>query len=244
METAANVPGPPQGGVPSARREVLRELLGRGPATAAELARILGVTPTAVRRQLASLLEAGQVSEREQYHRGPRGRGRPAKEYMVTGAGRAVFHQGYDDLAMQAMAALVETAGPQAVEKLGERRCDEVETQYEERRRTDPQENPVELLAELLDQQGYVARVDALPAGAQLCQHNCPVADVAAAYPELCEVETKVFARLLGSHVQRLATIAHGDGICTTHIPSPNPTPGHIRPDAPGTDNHREATST
>jgi hypothetical protein len=24
---------------------------------------------------------------------------------------------------------------------------------------------------------------------------------------------------LLGTHVQRLATIAHGDGICTTHIP-------------------------
>ncbi|MFW6188461.1 MAG: transcriptional regulator, partial [Actinomycetota bacterium] len=25
--------------------------------------------------------------------------------------------------------------------------------------------------------------------------------------------------RLLGTHVQRLATIAHGDGVCTTHIP-------------------------
>ncbi|NUR80964.1 MAG: transcriptional regulator, partial [Dermatophilaceae bacterium] len=23
----------------------------------------------------------------------------------------------------------------------------------------------------------------------------------------------------VGSHVQRLATIAHGDGVCTTHIP-------------------------
>jgi hypothetical protein len=26
---------------------------------------------------------------------------------------------------------------------------------------------------------------------------------------------------LLGTHVQRLATIAHGDGICTTHVPAP-----------------------
>ena len=25
--------------------------------------------------------------------------------------------------------------------------------------------------------------------------------------------------RLVGTHVQRLATIAHGDGVCTTHIP-------------------------
>jgi predicted ArsR family transcriptional regulator len=46
------------------------------------------------------------------------------------------------------------------------------------------------------------------------------VAHVAEEFPELCEAETEVFARLLGTHVQRLATIAHGDGVCTTHVPS------------------------
>jgi hypothetical protein len=34
----------------------------------------------------------------------------------------------------------------------------------------------------------------------------------------LCEAETEAFGRLLGTPVQRLATIAHGDGICTTHV--------------------------
>ena len=33
------------------------------------------------------------------------------------------------------------------------------------------------------------------------------------------EAETEIFAELLGTHVQRLATIAHGDGVCTTFIP-------------------------
>jgi len=28
-----------------------------------------------------------------------------------------------------------------------------------------------------------------------------------------------VISRLVGTHVQRLATIANGDGVCTTHIP-------------------------
>jgi hypothetical protein len=41
---------------------------------------------------------------------------------------------------------------------------------------------------------------------------------VAAEFPELCEAETEAFSRLLGTPVQRLATIAHGDGICTTHV--------------------------
>ena len=54
--------------------------------------------------------------------------------------------------------------------------------------------------------------------GEQLCQHHCPVAHVAAEYPQLCEAETEAFGRLLGLPVQRLATIAHGDGICTTHV--------------------------
>ena len=44
---------------------------------------------------------------------------------------------------------------------------------------------------------------------------------MAAEFPQLCEAETAVIGRLVGTHVQRLATIAHGDGICTTHIPGP-----------------------
>jgi predicted ArsR family transcriptional regulator len=54
--------------------------------------------------------------------------------------------------------------------------------------------------------------------GAQICQHHCPVAHVAAEFPQLCEAETEAFGRLLGAPVRRLATIAHGDGICTTHV--------------------------
>jgi len=60
-----------------------------------------------------------------------------------------------------------------------------------------------------------------ISSGGQLCQHHCPVAQVAAEFPQLCEAETEVISRLVGTHVQRLATIAHGDGICTTHIPDP-----------------------
>ncbi|HEV2374196.1 MAG TPA: metalloregulator ArsR/SmtB family transcription factor [Streptosporangiaceae bacterium] len=58
--------------------------------------------------------------------------------------------------------------------------------------------------------------------GEQLCQHHCPVSHVAAVFPQLCEAETEAFARLLGTPVQRLATIAHGDGICTTHVTAPS----------------------
>ena len=56
-------------------------------------------------------------------------------------------------------------------------------------------------------------------AGEQLCQQHCPVSHVAHEFPQLCEAETEAIGRVLGRHVQRLATIAHGDGVCTTCIP-------------------------
>ena len=55
--------------------------------------------------------------------------------------------------------------------------------------------------------------------GVQLCQHHCPVSHVAEEFPELCETEREAFAEVLGTHVQRLATIINGDCACTTHVP-------------------------
>jgi predicted ArsR family transcriptional regulator len=84
-----------------------------------------------------------------------------------------------------------------------------------------PADRKAVVLAERLTADGYAAAAAPAPrrGGEQLCQHHCPVAHVAEQFPVLCEAETEVFARLLGTHVQRLATIAHGDGVCTTYIP-------------------------
>jgi len=71
----------------------------------------------------------------------------------------------------------------------------------------------------VLTARGYAAQARAAGSGMQLCQHHCPVAHVAAEFPVLCEAETAAFAELLGTHVQRLATIARGDSACTTHVP-------------------------
>ena len=79
---------------------------------------------------------------------------------------------------------------------------------------------PAEALARVFTQNGYAASVRDLPVvGEQLCQQHCPVSHVAHEFPQLCEAETEAIASVLGTHVQRLATIAHGDGVCTTCIP-------------------------
>ena len=201
------------------RDRVSRSILLHGPSTAAELAGRLGLTPAAVRRHLAVLLEVRRLTSREQRVYGHRGRGRPAKVFCLTDAGRDEFFQAYDRLAILALDYLADAAGPDAVHRFAERAMAPIEGAFAEAT-PDPQDR-AEALVEVLNAQGYVASLRPVASGHQLCQYHCPVAPVARAHPELCAAETRVFSRLLDSHVQRLATIAHGDGVCTTHIPNP-----------------------
>ena len=203
------------------RERVARSILENGPSTAAALGARLGLTSAAVRRHLDTLLGDGMIEAREPRVHGQRGRGRPAKVFALTDAGRDAFEQAYDDLAVSAMRFLVETGGERLVGDFARRRVGELEERYRHLVGGAAPEERVTALANALSEDGYAASAQASPTGSgeQLCQHHCPVAHVAEQFPQLCEAETEVFARLLGTHVQRLATIAHGDGICTTHIP-------------------------
>jgi predicted ArsR family transcriptional regulator len=201
------------------RERVAASILENGPSTAAVLAQRLSLTPAAVRRHLDHLLAVGAVEAREPRSYGQRGRGRPAKVFVLTDSGRDTFFQAYDDLAASALRFLADVGGSEAVSDFARRRTAELEERYRGVVESAPPGERTEALARALTSDGYAASVQTAPVGDQLCQHHCPVAHVAAEFPQLCEAETEVFARLLGSHVQRLATIAHGDGVCTTNVP-------------------------
>ena len=204
----------------STRHRVATSILEHGPSTAAELAKRLGLTPAAIRRHLDVLLASGHLEARERRIYGARGRGRPAKVFVLTDAGRSVFYTAYDDLAIDALDFLAASAGPDAVTLFAEARMAQSEKRYHKRMAdVAPETTPARALAIALSEDGYVASTLPSASGEQLCQHHCPVAHVAQRFPQICEVETAAFSRLLGVHVQRLATIAHGDGVCTTHVP-------------------------
>jgi predicted ArsR family transcriptional regulator len=241
------------------RHEVARLLLEQGPMTAVVVAEQLGISPAAVRRHLDALLADGEAETRDAPRRGPRGRGRPAKLFLLTEAGRARFGHAYDDLAVSAIRFLAEHAGEDAVRAFAERRVAKLVEPH--RLAITGSGDPAaraEALAAALSREGYAASTRQVgapagpgqhvagrrnaagagqnvpsggqPAGAQLCQHHCPVAHVAAEFPQLCEAETEAFAKLLGTHVQRLATIARGDSACTTHVPATAGHPAHPEP--------------
>ncbi|WP_399065703.1 ArsR family transcriptional regulator [Streptomyces winkii] len=212
------------------RNRVARSILDHGPSTAAELALRLELTQAAVRRHLDSLVSEGVVEPREKRVYGSRGRGRPAKVFALTDCGRDAFDQDYDKLAADALRWIAQSAGggergAAAVADFARARVAAQAEQYRRELERVPREERTRALAEALTKDGYAATARSAPAsagapaGEQLCQHHCPVAHTAEQFPQLCEAETEVFSRLLGTHVQRLATIAHGDGVCTTFVP-------------------------
>ena len=209
----------------STRHRVVRSILVEGPSTAAALGERLDLTPAAVRRHLDQLVEDGSVVARDPRPSAQRGRGRPAKVFALTERGREGFDQHYDDLAVHALRFVRETGGETAVKAFADQRVAFIEERYDEVAARRPDLSPVEVVAAVLTDEGYAAAVRGLPmvnqqsAGEQLCQQHCPVSHVAHEFPQLCEAETEAISRVLGRHVQRLATIAHGDGVCTTCIP-------------------------
>ena len=206
------------------RDAIARSILENGPSTASTLSQRLSLTPAGIRRHLDLLVADGILEARDPRVGSTRGRGRPSKVFLMTDEGRSQFEHSYDDLAVAALKFMATHSGDHLVTAFAESRAEDIE------RKATPylakSAKKIDALATFLTEQGYAASVEKRGTGEEICQHHCPIAHVAAQYPQLCEAETQAFSRLLGTHVQRLATIAHGDGVCTTYIPQLTTTAG------------------
>ncbi|MBY6311803.1 MULTISPECIES: helix-turn-helix transcriptional regulator [Nocardiaceae] len=208
----------------STRSAVVDLLLEEGPISASEVASRLGISAAGVRRHLDALVESGAARVSSAVGPRSRGRGRPAKMFALTSHGRSRLGHAYDDLAGAAMREIRAIGGDDAVRVFAKRRILSIV------RDVTPADGSAEsaaatadAIARALSEAGFAASTRPVGAGVQICQHHCPVSHVAEEFPELCAAEREAFADLLGTHVQRLATIANGDCACTTHVPLGTP---------------------
>lgn len=229
--------------VESRTRERVRHAVSEhGPVTASRIAGDLGLTAAAVRRHLDALSAEGAITERD----GPaavggRGRGRPARAFVLSEAGHARLENQYDGVATAALHFLADQAGEEAVEEFARQRVAEFEERYADLLDAagDDIEARTRALAEALSAEGYAASARPVGrgspfAGVQLCQGHCPLQHVATEFRQFCDAETDAFSRLLRVHVQRLATLAGGEHVCTTFVP----TASLSRPPTPDTAAH------
>jgi predicted ArsR family transcriptional regulator len=206
------------------RERVLQLIVSDGPVNAAKLADILGLTPAGVRRHISYLEDSGQIQVyTDKPEKGVRGR--PSRQYVATNRAHVEMPSAYSGIAAEALAFIAEKAGSEAVEEFAAHRFASFEEKYASGiTATDPHER-AEQLAKALNAEGFAASirpVSGVPM-LQLCQGHCPVQDVAAQFPQLCEAEAKLFSKILGTHTQRLVTLAGGGHVCTTNVPVNRP---------------------
>ncbi|MCM6776684.1 transcriptional regulator [Nocardia sp. CDC159] len=203
------------------RAAVVQLLLEEGPITATAIGQRLGLSPAGVRRHLDALIESGEARATRSAPWQQKGRGRPAKQYQLTAAGRGRLGHAYDDLAGAAMRQLRAIGGDRAIVDFARQRVATIVAGIDKLARHTPDATAAKAdeIAEAFTDAGFAASTRKVGAGVQICQHHCPVSHVAEEFPELCAAELEAFRDLLGTHVQRLATIANGDCACTTHVP-------------------------
>ena len=215
-----------------AAERLAHSLLDMGPSTAADLATRLQMTSAGIRRQLGALQEFGLVAAAERAPYGPAPsprRGRPSLVFSLTAAGRSALSDTYDDLGIAALRFVQQNLGDEGIAAFAQQRATVLVETLGIGSSMDCGDVDIEAtvleMALSLTGAGYAASVDTGDSAVtvQLCQHNCPIVDAAAEFPELCDAETAALGVALGRHVTRLATLAHGDGVCTTVIPRENP---------------------
>lgn len=196
--------------VGAAARRLVEFLAQAGPSTVATMAAHQRTSATAVRRPLKELVDHGFVEAHAQAPFGPspeRGRGRPSQVYGLTAAGRSLAGASYEDLAVTALTYLHDHLGDAAVRDFAETRAARIVPE-----RVDS----LDELIEVMSVHGVTGSVEPGPGqGQQVCLHHCPVEHAARHHPQICEAETAAMSSALGRPVVRLATLGHGDAVCT-----------------------------
>jgi len=195
------------------RQRILVLLRRHGRLSAPRLADLLQLTSVGVRRHLALLERDGLVSATVEKPR----RGRPTAHYRLTDAGLETFPRHYDEVAREVISFLKDRDAP-ALHQFLAWRNERLAASYAHRVDGATLAERAEALAEVLNEEGFMAEVESAPGGLRLCQHNCTVEHLAAELPDLCASEAKLFERLLGTPVEREATIVDGAVRCVTRV--------------------------
>ncbi|HEV8424578.1 MAG TPA: HTH domain-containing protein [Actinomycetes bacterium] len=195
------------------RDRILVLLRRHGRLSAPRLAELLQLTSVGVRRHLALLERDGLVVSATEKPK----RGRPTAVYRLTDAGLETFPRHYDEVASEALAFLKDRDAATLAQFLAWRN-ERLAASYAGRVVGATLAERTDALAEVLNEQGFMAEVEPAEGGLRLCQHNCTVEHLATELPDLCASEAELFERLLKTPVEREMTIVEGAVRCVTRI--------------------------
>jgi predicted ArsR family transcriptional regulator len=189
----------------------------RGPQTASDLGKAMGVTGEAARQQLVRLAADGLIVATTE----ARGVGRPAQVWNLTAAGNARFPDAHAELTAQLIDSIRTHVGEAALDQLIDARSAKSKAAY-----AAALEGSADLgervarLAEARTKEGYMAESRAEGKGVILIENHCPICVAATACQGFCRAELDTFREVLGPNasVERTEHIVAGDRRCAYRI--------------------------
>ena len=206
------------------RGDVLLELKRAQPLTARELADKLGVSRNAIRHHLKELEAAALI----EYGREQRGVGAPTFAFRLSEAGEALFPRAYEETLTQLLAWVAEKSGRAAAVEVFEDHYRELTRKVLAEFDGADQSERVDLVARLMNEQGYMAEWQEAAGTFRLAEHNCAIRAVAERFPEVCAAEQRFLRDVLGAAVERRTHITSGCNACEYTITF-GPQPGGPR---------------
>jgi iron-sulfur cluster biosynthesis transcriptional regulator SufR len=195
------------------RERVLHLLKLKGSMTADQIADELGITSMGVRRHLITMERDGLL----QYRVKQRGQGRPGFVYSLTERGDEFFPRTYPQWANSLLDTVRALDGDKGVERLFDKRTEELSRQYRQRLLGKNLQEKVTELAKIRSEEGYMADWEALDEKTfVLREHNCAICLIAKQYQSACSHELDLFKKALtDADVIREEHIVKGDKMCT-----------------------------
>jgi predicted ArsR family transcriptional regulator len=202
-----------------AQDRVLYPLKTKGPQTAAQVARRLGVTPMAVRQHLYQLKAEGLVEFIDERRKV----GRPARLWSLTPKAAARFPDSHAELTVEVIGAVRAAFGEAGLDRLLSERTRRQIKDYSARMRSAGSSllKRAEALAAIRREQGYMAECSRQRDGSiLLAENHCPICAAASTCQGLCREELALFRTVLGdkAQVERTDHILAGARRCAYRI--------------------------
>jgi predicted ArsR family transcriptional regulator len=195
------------------RRQLLRHLLrNKRGATVDELGQRLGVTRTAIRQHLASLMRDGLIGPGETRASG----GRPKQLFVLTDKGREAFPRHYSWFAQLLIEAMAQEHGATGLRTRLGRIAAAVVAQLRHRApETGTRREKVAQLSSLMDELGYDARMAKDVGGAPAIEaDNCVFHELAMKNPVICHFDLALMSSYTGAKVELHECMAKGGHVC------------------------------
>ena len=197
------------------RMRILQLLKMRAGMTVGQLTDALHISQMGVRQHLAILETEGLI----EHHQEKQGRGRPPNVYQLTDEANSLFPTTYANFAVGLMHEVAKFNGPGFINKVFRGRMKAQLEAYQLRLEGKTLCERVKELAQIRDEEGYMARFDENEDDYILIEHNCPIAVIAQEYPHVCEIELALFRQSLGAKIVREEHLMQGSHRCCYRIP-------------------------